>query len=487
MAKAQQASALRHVELLFNAGTTIGLSDRQLLERFLDQGDGPRNLAFAALIERHGPMVRRVCRSILRSEHAADDAFQATFLILIRRAGSLWVQDSIGPWLHQVAYRVAYHVQSTEARRRRHERRAASSAHPVQHDQKCDDLGTALHQEIARLPERDRAPIVLCCLEGMTQQKAAGQLGLPLGTLQSRLARGRERLRGRLIRRGLTPAMVLSTTAFSADGTSGAISSSLVAGTIDAAMEFSAVKVGGAILATSSLSSLTNGVLTTMFLHDLKLMFGALVAVMVAAAGVGVWARQETKVTAVKAPEQVTRIEESIPVNEIDQPATEELSNNSDAAEIPSSLKYGDGQADGKKSIGGSGELIEFTGAAAAVKVAGVRIHGSRYGQAQAPQESFLIYFLNNDMSRILHTEMAPYSLMERGTEEWVEISFERPVDLPKTFWVALDFRATQTKGVYLSFDTSTGGKHSRVGLPGARTSKVTFGGDWMIEATLAK
>jgi hypothetical protein len=282
-------------------------------------------------------------------------------------------------------------------------------------------------------------------------------------------------------------APVLSTTAFSADGASAAVSSSLVAGTIDAAMEFSAAKVGAAILAASSLSSLTNGVLTTMFLHDLKLIFGALVAVMVAAAGVGVWARQEAKVTAVRAPEQVTRIEESIPVNEIDQPATEELSNDSDAVDIPSSLKYGDGQADGKKSIGGSGELIEFTGAAAAVKIAGVRIHGSRYGQAQAPQESFLIYFLNNDMSRILHTEMAPYSLMERGTEEWVEISFERPVDLPKTFWVALDFRATQSKGVNVSYDTSTGGKHSRVGLPGARTSKVTFGGDWMIEATLAK
>jgi hypothetical protein len=279
----------------------------------------------------------------------------------------------------------------------------------------------------------------------------------------------------------------LSTTAFSADGASGAVSSLLVAGTIDAAMEFSAAKVGGAILAASSLSSLTNGALTTMFLHDFKLIFGALVAVMVAAAGVGVWARQETKVTADRAPEQVTRIEESVPVNEIDQPATEELSNDSEAGDIPGSLKYGDGQADGKKSIGGSGELIEFTGAAAAVKVAGVRIHGSRYGQAQAPQESFLIYFLNNDMSRILHTEMAPYSLMERGTEEWVEISFERPVDLPKTFWVALDFRATQSKGVYVSYDTSTGGKHSRVGLPGARTSKVTFGGDWMIEATLAK
>jgi hypothetical protein len=82
---------------------------------------------------------------------------------------------------------------------------------------------------------------------------------------------------------------------------------------------------------------------------------------------------------------------------------------------------------------------------------------------------------------------MAPYSLFKRGPEAWVAVSFERPIDLPKTFWVALDFRATQSKGVYVSFDTSTGGKHSRVGLAGARTSKVNFGGDWMIEATLAK
>jgi DNA-directed RNA polymerase specialized sigma24 family protein len=126
MAKAQQASVLRHVELLFNSGKTTGLSDKQLLERFLDRGDVSRDLAFAALIERHGLMVHHVCRSILRDGHAADDAFQATFLVLVRRAGSLWVQDSIGPWLHQVAHRVARSVRSTEARRRRHEQTAAA-------------------------------------------------------------------------------------------------------------------------------------------------------------------------------------------------------------------------------------------------------------------------------------------------------------------------------------------------------------------------
>jgi hypothetical protein len=140
-----------------------------------------------------------------------------------------------------------------------------------------------------------------------------------------------------------------------------------------------------------------------MFLHDLKLIFGAFGAVVVTAAGVGVWARQETKGTPELAPEQVARVVESVPANEIDQPVTADSSNDSDAIEITSSLKYGDGQADGKKSIGGSGELIEFSGPAAAVKVAGVRIHGSRYGQVQALRESFLIYLSPTGLAKMAH------------------------------------------------------------------------------------
>jgi len=120
-------------------------------------------------------------------------------------------------------------------------------------------------------------------------------------------------------------------------------------------------------------------------------------------------------------------------------------------------------------------------------RVAGLRIHGSRYGTPQPPEESFLIYFLTEDRKRILHTEMAPYSLFERGPEGWVDVTFERPVELPRTFWVALDFRPHQTKGVYVSYDTSTGGRHSLVGLPGLPTSRFRRGGDWMIEAVLAE
>ena len=145
-------------------------------------------------------------------------------------------------------------------------------------------------------------------------------------------------------------------------------------------------------------------------------------------------------------------------------------------------LKYGDGRADGKQSLGGSGEMIEFGPPRDFGRIAGLKIHGSRYGMPQAPEESFLIFFLSQDRKHILHTEMAPYSRFDRGPEKWVTIAFDRPVELPARFWVALDFRATQRKGVYVSYDTSTGGKHSRIGLPGTPAEETRFGGDWMIE-----
>jgi hypothetical protein len=157
------------------------------------------------------------------------------------------------------------------------------------------------------------------------------------------------------------------------------------------------------------------------------------------------------------------------------------------AAKPSSTLKYGHGQPDGKKSLGGSGEMIRFTLPAEGVKVSGIRIHGSRYGMPEAPKESFLIYFLSQDLSKVSRTEMAPYSLFERGEERWVEVKFRRPFEVPREFWVALDFRAHATKGVYVSYDTSTGGKFSRVGLPGIPAEETDFGGDWMIEVLLAK
>ena len=157
------------------------------------------------------------------------------------------------------------------------------------------------------------------------------------------------------------------------------------------------------------------------------------------------------------------------------------------AATSVSVLKSGDGKPDGKKSLGGSGEMIKFSLAAGKKKVAGISIHGSRYGYPQAPDEDFLIYILNEDLNEVLHTEMAPYRLFGRGKEKWVRVKFKKLREVPKIFWVVLDFRAARTKGVYVSYDTSTGGQYSKSGLPGLKAKDIDFDGDWMIQVQLSK
>jgi polysaccharide export outer membrane protein len=202
---------LRQVHTLLNAGAVGDLSDVELLRRFTTAAGEAAALAFAELVERHGPMVLRVCRSVVRDEHDALDAFQATFLVLVRRAGTLRVGETVAPWLHEVAVRTARGARRAAARRRGHERKVAeTSVRPA--FQECPstedrhELAEALHDEIGRLPSGFRDAVVLCGLEGLTQEHAARRLGWPLGTLQSRLARGRARLRERLERRGVGPA-----------------------------------------------------------------------------------------------------------------------------------------------------------------------------------------------------------------------------------------------------------------------------------------
>jgi RNA polymerase sigma factor (sigma-70 family) len=195
------------LKTLFEDGVPAELTDGQLLERFATGRGESAELAFAILVERHGPMVLRAARGILRDDHEAMDAFQATFLILVRKGRSLWVRDSLGPWLHRVACRAAGRARAEVTRRRTLERRlAAVSPHRVADDDR-DGLAAAVHEELNRLPDRYRIPIVLCDLEGRTCEEAARHLGCPIGTIGSRLARGRERLRGRLARRGLAPAI----------------------------------------------------------------------------------------------------------------------------------------------------------------------------------------------------------------------------------------------------------------------------------------
>jgi HlyD family secretion protein len=201
---------LRDIRILFESGTASGLTDRQLLERFIHHRDPS---AFEVLVLRHGPMVLRVCRNLLHDPNDAQDAFQATFLILVRRSGSIRRLDSVGSWLYGVACRAAARLRVGSARRRTVEQRAASRVleavvPPEEGEPEREELGPIVQEEVRRLPEKYRAAVVLCYWEGLTQEQAAAQLGCPLGTVRSRLARGRDLLRRRLTRRGIEPMAV---------------------------------------------------------------------------------------------------------------------------------------------------------------------------------------------------------------------------------------------------------------------------------------
>jgi beta-lactamase regulating signal transducer with metallopeptidase domain len=155
----------------------------------------------------------------------------------------------------------------------------------------------------------------------------------------------------------------------------------------------------------------------------------------------------------------------------------------------PTILSYNDGKPDGKKSLGGSGHMIRFEMPKGVTKAKGIRIHSSRYGYPQAPDEDAEITFLSEDLDETLHTEAAPYRAFKRGKESWVRLMFDKEVELPEKFWIALNFNPEQTKGVYVSYDTSTKGEHSRIGLPGEEEEpkKTDFNGDWMVQVMLAR
>ncbi len=192
------------IQRVFGRGTVSGLSEGQLLARFVGERD---EVAFEAIVSRHGPMVLGICRRLLGDPNDVEDAFQATFLVLVRRAGSLRDRDLLASWLYGVAVRVA-----TRCRRDRWRRQARENQGKVEDVAELDpdeaglgELRTVLDAEVDRLPERFRTPIVLCYFEGLTHDQAAERLGCPVGTIRSRMAKARELLRSRLARRGFGP------------------------------------------------------------------------------------------------------------------------------------------------------------------------------------------------------------------------------------------------------------------------------------------
>jgi RNA polymerase sigma factor (sigma-70 family) len=221
------------------------LTDRQLLERFAARRDEE---AFAQLVRRHGPLVLRVCRQMLRHQQDAEDAFQATFLVLARKAGSIRKAESLPSWLYGVASRLAGRMRTAGRRRRAREvalvETPTSEARP---GEDLGDLGPVLFEEIGRLPDKCRVPFVLCYLQGKTNEQAAEQLGCPAGTVFSRLARARELLRQRLTRRGLalSGAVLAATLSNLPEQASAAVPPRLAAATVRRALRFGSGNVGG--------------------------------------------------------------------------------------------------------------------------------------------------------------------------------------------------------------------------------------------------
>jgi RNA polymerase sigma factor (sigma-70 family) len=243
-------------------------SDRHLLERFVNEADGD---AFRSLVQRYGPLVHGVCTRILGSAHDAEDAYQATFLVLARKAGSLRAPEALGPWLYGVAYNTALKARAEAIQRRGRERPLGESAAPAGADDLVwRDLRPALDEEVNRLPRKCRAAVVLCYLEGKTNEQAARILGCPPGTIFSRLAWARDRLRRQLVRRGLT---------LSAPALAGALAGILAGGAAaapgavpsEAAFAFAAGQAVGAGTVPAPAVTLAEGVLRTMFVTKLKL------------------------------------------------------------------------------------------------------------------------------------------------------------------------------------------------------------------------
>jgi RNA polymerase sigma factor (sigma-70 family) len=246
-----------------------GLTDEQLLERYISRRDEP---ALAALVRRHGPMVWGVCRRVLHNHHDAEDAFQATFLVLVRKAASIASRELLASWLYGVAYQTALKARATAARRGTRERQVTDMPEPeVVERHLWHDLQPVLDQELSALPDKYRAPIILCDLQGKTRKEAARQLGCPEGTVAGRLARARVMLAKRLAKHGLAVSGGVLAGVLSQKVASAGVPISVVSSTIKAASFFAAGPTAAAGAISVKVAALTEGVLKTMRMTKLKI------------------------------------------------------------------------------------------------------------------------------------------------------------------------------------------------------------------------
>jgi RNA polymerase sigma factor (sigma-70 family) len=274
-------SVLRHL----SRAALGGLTDGQLLERFLGRRD---EAAFEALVRRHGPMVLGVCRRVLRHEQDAEDAFQASFLVFARKAGTVRPRELLGNWLYGVAYRTAMKARTMNARRRARELRASiKSTAEAPTEDGWEELLPLLDEELHGLPDKYRVPVVLCDLEGKSRKEVARLLGLPEGTLSWRLAHARKVLAGRLARYGLAVSGGALASVLSERMASACVTSALATSTAKAALALAAGQGLTAGAVPARVVALAEGVVKTMLLTKLRAFVAVAVVVTVSAGVVG--------------------------------------------------------------------------------------------------------------------------------------------------------------------------------------------------------
>jgi RNA polymerase sigma factor (sigma-70 family) len=270
MTSSKQSAVARFLGRMLQARQAGALSDAELLERFVTRRD---EAAFEVLLWRYGPTVLGVCRLILHHEQDAEDAFQATFLVLARKAGSISKGQALGIWLYRVARRVAVRAKVLAGKRAARQAPLTDVAADPAPDPLWADLRPVLDEEVSRLPERYRAPFVLCYLDGKTNAEAARALGCPKGTVFSRLAWARRRLRAQLARRGLGLSAGLVATGLAPDATAATLPATLVASSLRVVLRATTGGAAGATL-PEQVAALTQGVLQAMLWTKVKIAVG---------------------------------------------------------------------------------------------------------------------------------------------------------------------------------------------------------------------
>ncbi len=287
MTQTSLSPVVRHIRMLVGADPAGERSDAELLERFVADRD---ERAFAALLRRHGPLVWSVCWQVLHHRQDAEDAFQATFLLLARQAASIRKTEAVASWLCRVAYRVARRAGQNMARRRGQERQVEErQVSRPEAEAAWRELQAVLNEELERLPEKYRAPFIMCCLEGKSGPQAARQLGWKVGTVTGRLTEARKLLQHRLARRGVLLSSVLITTAVSREGAAVA-SVALAPGTVKAALAW-ATQATTAGMVSAKVAGLVEAMAQKLFVTKLKVATAVLLAAS-ALAGAGAMAHQ---------------------------------------------------------------------------------------------------------------------------------------------------------------------------------------------------